>query len=88
MKHSPERYAIKMHIWDTPISGAGQENTKAPRHCSLRGEFPAQMASNLENVSIWWRHHDGLSCVSFSSNSLYVERIRDWFARIAPYPLS
>ena len=21
-------------------------------------EFPAQMASNVENVSIWWRHHD------------------------------
>ena len=22
------------------------------------GEFPTQMASNAENVSIWWRHHD------------------------------
>ena len=22
------------------------------------GEFPAQMASNAENVPIWWRHHD------------------------------
>ena len=22
------------------------------------GEFPAQMASNAENVSIWWLHHD------------------------------
>ena len=22
------------------------------------GEFPAQMASNMENVSIWWRHHE------------------------------
>ena len=22
------------------------------------GEFPAQMASYAENVSIWWRHHD------------------------------
>ena len=21
------------------------------------GEFPAQSASNAENVSIWWRHH-------------------------------
>ena len=27
------------------------------------GEFPAQMASNAENVSIWWRHHD-LLCFS------------------------
>ena len=23
----------------------------------LTGEFPAQMASNADNVSIWWRHH-------------------------------
>ena len=23
----------------------------------VAGEFPAQMASNAENVSIWWRHH-------------------------------
>ena len=21
------------------------------------GEFPAQMASNVENIFIWWRHH-------------------------------
>ena len=26
------------------------------------GEFPAQMASNAENVSIWWRHHGPLEC--------------------------
>ena len=25
------------------------------------GEFPAQMASNAENVSIWWRHHARIS---------------------------
>ena len=24
------------------------------------GEFPAQMASNTENVSIWWRHHEDI----------------------------
>ena len=23
----------------------------------VTGEFPTQMASNTENVSIWWRHH-------------------------------
>ena len=23
----------------------------------VNGEFPAQKASNVENVSIWWRHH-------------------------------
>ena len=42
-----------------------KENIKAPRHWPLcggftgTGEFPAQRASNAENVSIWWRHHDG-----------------------------
>ena len=25
----------------------------------VTGEFPAQMISNAENVSIWWRHHVG-----------------------------
>ena len=23
----------------------------------VTGEFPAQMVSNAESVSIWWRHH-------------------------------
>ena len=39
------------------------EYIKAPCHwlCAgnslVTGEFPAQMASNAENVSIWWHHH-------------------------------
>ena len=24
----------------------------------VTGEFPAQRASNTENASIWWRHHE------------------------------
>ena len=27
------------------------------RNSPVTGEFPAQKASNAENVSIWWRHH-------------------------------
>ena len=27
------------------------------RNSPVTGEFPAQMASYAENVSIWWRHH-------------------------------
>ena len=40
-----------------------KENIKVPHHWPFAGnspetgEFPAQMASNAENVSIWWRHH-------------------------------
>ena len=46
------------------VQAQKKENIKAPRHWPLcgnspvTGEFPAQMASNDENVSIWWRHHD------------------------------
>ena len=29
-------------------------------------EFPAQMASNAENVSIWWRHHKTVLSVSIN----------------------
>ena len=37
-----------------------KQNIKAPRHWHLCGELPAQRASNTENVSIWWRHHEHL----------------------------
>ena len=29
----------------------------------VTGEFPSQRASNAENVSIWWRHHDPINCL-------------------------
>ena len=35
-----------------------KENIKAPRHWPLCEEFTAQMASNAETVSIWWRHYE------------------------------
>ena len=49
------------------------------------GEFPAQMASNAENVSIWWRHH-GIErrnktpeelMKSRIINSLYLENVSE-----------
>ena len=52
-------------VYSTVYSGADQEeNIKAPRHWPLcgevtvTGEFPTQRASNAENVSVWWRHHE------------------------------
>ena len=35
-------------------------------------EFPAQMASNAEDVSIWWRHHD---LTQVSTGIHYVDAI-------------
>ena len=46
--------------------GWGADQRKHQNYASLAvcvgnspvtGEFPAQRASNAENVSIWWRHH-------------------------------
>ena len=46
------------------LSGRRSKKTSKPRVTGLcvgnspgTGEFPAQMASNVETVSIWWRHH-------------------------------
>ena len=44
----------------------------------VTGEFPAQRASNAENVSIWWRHHGGynnLSMVAIASVSLVTSMV-------------
>ena len=43
------------------------------------GEFPAQMASNAENVSIWWRHHGfGNSYIQFCNVINIYNRDIDW----------
>ena len=47
-------------VYLTVYSGADQRKHDFPRYwpSPVTGEFPAQMVSNAENVSIWWRHHD------------------------------
>ena len=49
------------------LFGRRSKKTSKPRVTGLcvgnspgTGEFPAQMASNAENVSIWWRYHSVL----------------------------
>ena len=43
----------------------------------VTGEFPAQMASSAENVSIWWRHHDSIGFHwPYISIGLYIIRRR------------
>ena len=37
--------------WKFRVTGLCEGNSP------VTGEFPAQMASNAENVSVWWRHH-------------------------------
>ena len=53
--------------------------TSKPRVTGLRGgnspvtgEFPAQRASNAENVSIWWRHPVMVSHPNTTHNTVYL----------------
>ena len=41
------------------------------------GEFPAQMASNAENVSIWWRHHVEQYWRAWSTGGAYLSIVWD-----------
>ena len=51
-------------VYSTVYSGADKKTWKlrvnglCAGNSPETGEFPAQMASNAENVSIWWRHHE------------------------------
>ena len=38
----------------------------------MTSEFPAQMASNTENVSIWWRHHVDVITYPYLTLSTYL----------------
>ena len=50
-------------VYLTVYSGADKKTSKlcvtglCEGKSPMTGEFPAQRASNAENVSIWWRHH-------------------------------
>ena len=42
------------------------------------GEFPAQMTSNMENVSIWWRHHDKDAVLLVSEYPVHIFQRNCW----------
>ena len=53
-----------LHLFTQPLIRRRSKKTSKLRVTGLcvgnspgTGEFPAQRASNAENVSIWWRHH-------------------------------
>ena len=63
-------------VYSTIIQAQIKENIKAPRHWPLWGEFtvdrwnPTKRASNVKNVSIWWRHHGFIVCFDFHMSKL------------------
>ena len=44
---------------------------------SVTGDFPAQQASNVENLSISWRHHNLVSCDRNDSRYVNFSYIAD-----------
>ena len=71
-------------VYSTVYSDADQRKYQSSAPLALCGEFtgtgkfPAQMASNAENVSIWWRHHERNWITSVSGEShWYIHRC--WF---------
>ena len=70
------RWRLKLRLLIQPfVQTQIKENVKAPHHWPLwgkvtgTGEFPAQRASNAENVSIWWRHHEDVNRIDQSNES-------------------
>ena len=43
----------------------------------MTGEFPAQMASNAENVFIWWRHHEPEDTAPVTIIFYFMSSLRD-----------
>ena len=77
-------------VYPTVYSGADQRKHQSSASLAIyagnspvTSEFPAQMASNAENVSIWWRHrvnsHDGVHfSSSIISSYVYHHKRRNW----------
>ena len=69
-------------VYSTVHSGADQKKTSklcvtgiCAGNSPGTGEFPAQMVSNAENVSISWRHHDELSTTTKQLRICDIESI-------------
>ena len=76
-------------VYSTVYSGTDDRKQQTPRHWTfyeenspVTGNFPAQRASNAENVSNWWRHHSKIHVMNISTLSLsyplwdlHIERV-------------
>ena len=78
------------HCFLNPFFGRISKKTSKLRVTGLcagnspgTGELPAQMASNAENVSIWWRHH-GKKFFSIRAKITLKFRVTSLCARNSP----
>ena len=70
---------ISLHSRHNGHNGADQRKHQSSASLAIcagnspvTGEFPAQMSSNAENISIWWRHHVVLAYKLIASISLFA----------------
>ena len=85
MSSTASQITSLMTVYPTVYSGADQRKHQSTGLCAgnspATGEFPAQRASNAENVFIWWRHHVYLRSwcavcnIVFSCTVIYQESI-------------
>ena len=70
-----------MIVYSTVYSDADQRKHQSSASLAFvrgihrgTGEFPVQMASNAENVSIWWRHDEYIEIyvLDFMDESLFL----------------
>ena len=67
-------------VYSTVSTGADQRKHQSSLrvtglcagNSAVTGEFPAQMASTAEDVSIWWRHHERyrIQCVELETGNI------------------
>ena len=67
-RHNEHDYVINHQLHDCLLNRLFRRRSKKTSklrvtglcagNSPMTGEFPAQRASNAENVPIWWRHHD------------------------------
>ena len=71
-------------VYSTIYSGADQRKYQSSAALAFvpgTGEFSVHMASNAENVSIWWRHHDVLQRVQTHCWHHYFKRVHIIFMK-------
>ena len=61
-------------VYSIIYSGADQRKHQSSASLAfVPGEFPAQMGSDAENASIWWRHHHNDSAFKY-----YIQTSSPW----------
>ena len=71
-------YSVEIIQWRSKKTSTLRVTGLCVGNSPITGEFPAQMASTAENVSIWWRHHDhARTLLGFSSHYNWF-RLNNW----------